>query len=302
MGRIARVRVFCNAGCSALLSMVVGTVAVADPVTVPKGMSVPITLQQHVTSGYVAAGSPIHFTVESDVAIGGQVVIRKGTAVLGKMDASQGRGRVGKSGSMAISVRTVEAVDGTVVPIDADFSKQGRSRSGATVAWVLFWGIPGLLTRGVNPYVERGVTWDANLLADVSVDPVNAKPVETLPAPASAIRITGHQFAGGRPDKPLEFNIEKDKDLKTLALKVDPASLVAGADLRSLRLVAVDGEPLVEPVVATGATAAEVVFDTWSIVRYCNDGVTQLTFLGVGPDGAGFGATYPLPVKIKKKG
>jgi hypothetical protein len=302
MGRIARVRVFRNVSCSALLSMLVGTVAAADPVTVPKGMSVPITLQQHVTSGYVAAGSPIHFTVESDVSIAGQVVIRKGTPVLGKMDASQGRGRVGKSGSMAISVRTVEAVDGTVIPIDADFSKQGRSRSGATVAWVLFWGIPGLLTRGVNPYVERGVTWDANLLADVSVDPLNAKPVAELPSAASTIRISGHQFAGGRPDKPLEFNIEKDKDLKTLVLKVDPASLATGADLRSLRLVAVDGEPLVEPVVATGATAAEAVFDTWSIVRYCNDGVTPLTFVGTGADGTLFGGTYALPVKIKKKG
>ncbi len=290
------------AGLASCLVLLAATAGRAEPVTVPKGMSVPIVLQQHVTSGYVAAGAPVYFTVESDVSIGGQVVIRKGTPVLGKMDASQGRGRVGKSGSMAISVRTVEAVDGTVVPIDADFSKQGRSRSGATVAWVLFWGIPGLLTRGVNPYVERGVTWDANLLSDINVDPANARPVPPVPSAANQISITGHEFAGGRAGKPLEFNIEKDKDLKTVKFTVDPASLPAGADLRSLKLVAVEGEALVEPVAATGADASSISFDTWSVVRFCNDGVTQLTFVGAGADGASFGATYALPVKIKKKG
>lgn len=286
------------AGC---LSWLAAAVATAEPVTVPKGMSVPITLQQHVTSGYVAAGQPIYFAVQSDVVVGGQVVVRKGTPVLGKTDASQGRGRVGKSGSMAISVRTVEAIDGTVVPIDADFSKQGRSRSGATVAWVLFWGIPGLLTRGVNPYVERGVTWDANLLAELTIDPANAKPAPMPAIAASQIRITGHEFEGSRANKPLEFNIEKDKDLKTLKFALDPASLPAGADLRSLKLVAAGGETLVEPVVAAGVDGDSVSFETWSVIRFCDDGVTQLTFHGTSADGAVFGGSYALPLKIKKK-
>lgn len=276
--------------------------ASAATLTIPKGMSVPISLQQHVTSGYVAAGSPIYFVVEADVAIGGQTVIRKGTPVVGKMDASQSRGRVGKSGSMAISVRTVEAVDGTVIPIDADFSKQGRSRSGATVAWVLFWGLPGLLTRGVNPYVERGVTWDANLLSDATVDPEKAKPVPSLPAVVRELRITNHEFAGERAGKPLEFNIEKDKDLKSVKFTLDPATLPPGANLRNLRLVSVDGEPLVDPVTATAADAQSVSFETWSVVRFCNDGVTQLGFAGEGPDGALMGGTYTIPMKIKKKG
>ena len=64
-----------------------GRAAFADPVTVPKGMSVPVTLQQHVTSGYVM--------VESDVSIGGQVVIRKGTHVVGK-DGRVPRSRPGR--------------------------------------------------------------------------------------------------------------------------------------------------------------------------------------------------------------
>ena len=288
---------------AAVLSSMLAGAAFADPVTIPKGMSVPVTLQQHVTSGYVMAGSPIYFIAESDVSIGGQVVIRKGTHIVGKMDASQGRGRVGKSGSMAMSVRSLEAVDGTVVPIDADFSKQGRSRTGATVAWILFWGIPGLLTRGVNPYVERGVTWDANLVTDVAVDPAKAKPVQLLPPSTVTVRISAHEFAGQGANKPLEFNIEKDKDLKTVKFSVDPSASPAVTDsLDSLRLVAVDGVALAEPVSPSGVTGTSVSFNTWSVVRFCADGSTQLTFQGTAKDGTLFGASYALPIKIKKKG
>lgn len=293
----------CNALVAVVVSFTLAGVACADPITIPRGMSVPVTLQQNVSSGYVMAGSSIYFLVESDVSIGGQVVIRKGTHVIGKMDASQGRGRVGKSGSMAMSVRSLEAIDGTVVPIDADFSKQGRSRTGATVAWILFWGIPGLLTRGVNPYVERGVTWDANLITDVVVDPAKAKPVADMTPPAASVKVTGHEFAGGSANKPLEFNIEKDKDLKTVKFTVDTAALPSAAEaLGSLRLVAVDGVPLAEPVSASGATSNSVSFNTWSVVRFCADGSTQLAFQGTAKDGAAFGASYALPVKIKKKG
>ena len=49
-------------------------------------------------------------------------------------------------------------------------------------------------------------------------------------------------------------------------------------------------------------TGTSVSFNTWSVVRFCADSSTQLTFQGTAKDGTLFGAGYALPVKIKKKG
>jgi hypothetical protein len=135
------------------------------------------------------------------------------------------------------------------------------------------------------------------------VDPAKAKPAPEMQPSAVTLEISGHEFAGLSANKPLEFNIEKDKDLKTVKFSVDTSALPSVADsLDSLRLVAVDGAALAESVSPSGATGNSVSFNTWSVVRFCADGTTQLTFQGTAKDGTLFGAGYALPVKIKKKG
>lgn len=292
----------------------------AEPVTLPAGMLVELELQHHVNSAYIHAGSPIYFRVASDIAIADQVLIRKGTLVTGKMEQANARGMVGRSGSMSLGVRDITAVDGTHVAVDADLSSQGRSRTGATVAWTLFWGVPGLITRGVNPYLERGTTLDAKVVHDIPVDPgkvagtgdvvapeatdvgSSAAP-SALPAPQE-MKITGSKFASWSSKKPLQFDIERNKDLKTVEFQVQPPAGVAdpAAALRTVELVSFDGVPVPEHMQAVSATAKSVTFDGWSIVRFCKEGATTLHFAGVTPDGQPFAGDYQLMVKIKKKG
>jgi hypothetical protein len=95
----------------------------AGPVKLPAGMSIDLELQHHVNSNYVPAGSPIYFRVAHDIAIDNQVLIRAGTLAVGKMEQASSRGMVGRSGSMTLEVRTVKAVDGTEIPIEADLNK-----------------------------------------------------------------------------------------------------------------------------------------------------------------------------------
>lgn len=284
----------------------------AEPVTLPAGMLVELELQHHVNSAYIHAGSPIYFRVASDVAIADQVLIRKGTLVTGKMEQANARGMVGRSGSMSLGVRDITAVDGTHVAVDADLSSQGRSRAGATVAWSLLWGVPGLITRGVNPYLERGTTLDAKVVHDVPVDPgkvagagdaVSSAAV-AAPAAPQEMKITGSKFASWSSKKPLQFDIERNKDLKTVEFQVQPPAGVAdpAAALRTVELVSFDGVLVPEHMQAVSATAKSITFDGWSIVRFCKEGATTLHFAGVTPDGQPFAGDYQLMVKIKKKG
>ena len=265
-------------------------------------MLVELELQHHVTPGYLEVNAPVYFRVASDVAIGEQTVIRKGTLVTGKMEQSDERGMVGKSGVMALGVRSVAAVDGTSVPIDMDMTQQGRSRGGAVVGWTIFWGIPGLITRGVNPYIERGAVLEATIPGTALVDPANASLVEEQSAAPLGMAITGHKFEGSSA-KVFEFDIERNKNLKTVSFQVAPS---AGPDsptasLTSIELLTVDGMQVPAPVRATTVTADSAIFDGWSVVKFLRDGATDLGFRGTAADGRTFEGSYSLPIKIKKK-
>jgi hypothetical protein len=275
----------------------------ADPVKLPAGMSVELELQHHVNSAYIPAGSPIYFRVAKDVKIDDHVLIRAGTLAIGRMDQAQKRGMVGHSGSMLMSIKVVPAIDGTAVAVDADMAKQGRSRVGATVAWTLFWGVPGLITKGVNPYLERGQKILAAVVADTIIDPDKATAPEKLPDPGTPFEISKYTFDWSKSTN-LKFDIERDKDLKTVTFSATPPPglTVAKTVFASLRLIAVDGIPVPEAVSATASTDHSATFDGWSIVRFCRDGVTELRFRGTTPDGGAIDGVYLMRIKVQKKG
>jgi hypothetical protein len=289
----------------ALLGLMLATFAPggrAEAVKIPAGMLVELELQHHVTPSYLEVNAPVYFRVASDVAVGDQTIIRKGTLVTGKMEQSNERGMVGKSGVMALGVRTTAAVDGTSVPIDMDMTQQGRSRGGAVVGWTIFWGIPGLITKGVNPYIERGAILEATISGTALVDPANASLVEEQTVAPLEMAITGHKFEGSSA-KVFEFDIERNKNLKTVSFQLAPS---AGPDspaasLASIELLTVDGTPVPAPVRATTVTANSATFDGWSVVKFLRDGNTDLGFRGTATDGRTFDGSYSLPIKIKKK-
>lgn len=287
------------------LGLVAGMAPVmADPVRIPAGMSVDLVLQQHINSAYTPTGSPVYFRVARDVMVNGQTLIAKGTLVTGRMQQAQDRGMVGRSGSMSLTVRSAKAVDGTEVPIEADLSKQGRSRAGATVAWTLFWGIPGLVTHGVNPYLEKGSEIVATVLTEVAVDPGNALSPPAAVAAGLTVGITGHQLAGGRRNGDMKFDIERKTNLKTIAFDVDLPGEIADPEktLAGMELLEVDGVPVPEQVKAMSATRKSAVFDGWAIARFCTDGVNTLTLGGVDGKGQRYQGTHQLRVVVKKKG
>jgi len=265
-------------------------------------MQIELELQHHVTSGYLPTGSPIHFRVLEDVTVQGQTLIRKGTLVTGKMEHAQNRGMVGRSGWMTLGVHTVPAVDGTNVPVEADLAKQGHSRAVATVGWTLFWGLPGLITRGVNPYLERGSAIEATVTNEVSIDPAPSQPAtgEREAAPLH-MQVRGHKFAAAHAPT-FVFDIERNEDLKTVSFQLQPpVELVdPAAALRTVELVSVDGVAVPEPVRAVSATANSVTFSDWSIIQFCRDGVTSLYLPGTALDGRAFDGDYELRLKIKK--
>lgn len=277
--------------------------ASAEPVTLPAGMTVSLILQHHVNAGYTPAGSNVYFRVAHDVIAGDRVLIAKDSLVTGQMAQATERGMVGKPGTMLVSVESVTAVDGTRVAVDADLAKQGRSRGAATLGWTLFWGLPGLITKGVNPYMEKGDALQAVTTVAMPVDPDAARPE---PAPVELgfeMQFTEHRWAGGRANADKTIDIERKSDLESVAFKLALAPEAADASkvLQSLRLYRVDGLPVPDEIRPVSVLDGSALFEGWAIARYCGEGTTNLTFVGTDADGQPFHASHDLTVRIKKK-
>src|SRR5262245_29960356 len=178
----------------------------AEPVKLPAGTEIPLTLEHHVTSGYIRADEPVFFRVTHDVQVDGRTVIARATLVRGKMFDAANRGMVGQSGMMSFGVKSLPAVDGSMAPVDADMTSKGRSRAGATLGWTIFWGIPGLITKGVNPYLERGTEIAATVAVDTLVDP------DKTPGLVEASGSDGtHVAAAAGPPEPLPVAVYKNR-------------------------------------------------------------------------------------------
>ena len=277
--------------------------AAAEPVTLPAGMNVPLILQHHVTAGYTPAGSPVFFRVGHDVIVGDRVLIAKDSLVTGKMAQATERGMVGRAGTMLVSVESVTAIDGTRVAVDADLAKQGRSRGAATAGWILFWGLPGLITKGVNPYMQKGDELHAVTTVATPIDPDDPA---AAPAPAELgfeMQFAEHRWGDERPNAEKKIDIERKQVLEYVAFKLAlaPEAWDTTTVLESLRLYRVDGLPVAEEVRPVSVVDGSALFEAWDIARYCGQGTTSLTFVGTGADGKPFHASRDLKVAIKKK-
>jgi hypothetical protein len=276
----------------------------AAPVKLPSAAPIELELQHHITSAYVGVGTPIYFRVAHDVVVDGHTLIARGTLVRGQMRAAADRDAMATSGAMSLGIRSVQAVDGKQVRVVADMTRQGRDRDTAMALWSAFWGLPGLLTRGKSAHVERGTVVTAQVLNEAMIEPQPAAEApDAPPAPAALTgSVTGHKYIG--PSGPvLKLHVEESDKLGSLKLLVAPPAGFAdlGASGGTFELIAVDGVAVPERVLAGKVGPNFAIFDTWSIVRFCRDGVTELRFRARTPAGEAYDATYPLTVRIISK-
>ena len=83
-----------------------------DDIVVSEGTAVKVITVSEITSKKAKPNDPVNFTVDEDLVINGQVVIRKGTEAIGSVVNAQKGGYMGKSGKLAIQVESTKTVDG----------------------------------------------------------------------------------------------------------------------------------------------------------------------------------------------
>ncbi len=288
----------------AVFSLLVNVAALAAESSAARlqgGTHFDLELAHHITSGQTAAGSPIYFRVVDDVKSQDSVLIRKGTVVEGRMQATGDRKMNATSGTMNFGVRYVPAVDGQTVRVIATVSRAGRDRDGALLGWVVMWGFFGLMTKGVDAYAMRGAVLDAEVLSDRLVVPTVAslgdpsQENQGAAGDARSVTATEHRL-GTETNRPVVVSLERARKFADVFF-----GLPNGITLQSAVLTAVNGTAVPESVPASSIASSALSFPTWDIVKYCDDGANKLLIRGKSTDGEWLAIDYSLPVKLERK-
>ncbi len=127
---IVALAILCSLGSPTLLAVQDNP----DVIVLAEGTPINVVTAQETSSKDAKPNDPVNFTVDEDVVINGQVVIRKGTAAIGSVINAEKRGYMGKSGKLAIQVESTTTVDGKPVKLRAAKGKEGQDKTNTTAA------------------------------------------------------------------------------------------------------------------------------------------------------------------------
>ena len=104
-----------------------------DDIVISEGTAVKVVTTSEITSKKAKPNDPVGFTVDEDVVINGQVVVRKGTEAVGSVVNAEKGGYMGKSGKLAIQVESTKTVDGQPLKLRAAKGKEGEDNTTSTM-------------------------------------------------------------------------------------------------------------------------------------------------------------------------
>jgi hypothetical protein len=144
--------------CIAILAVVfVGAFSArAQEVALADGTALQISLVKDISSKDAQRGDVVEFTVDEDIVVDGQTVIRKGTIAKGSIIYAEKGGYMGKSGKLALQIDSTTTVDGETLPLRAAKGGEGESKTGTVLVMSNVIGPFALLMKGGDTTVKSG--------------------------------------------------------------------------------------------------------------------------------------------------
>jgi hypothetical protein len=157
------------------------------PVTLPQGTLLQLRTNEPVGSKRATNGTPVEFTVISDVTMGGVLAIPRGAVVHGLVTEVKkvGSGDLGGSSALALTLTSLD-LGGQNYPLTTDqFRVKGPNKAGQTVGSAVTGGIIGTIIgcaagRGVGCAIGAG----AGVAAGTAASAASSGPGVWIPAEA----------------------------------------------------------------------------------------------------------------------
>ncbi len=120
--------------CLSLATAVSFATAVQEEIVISEGTPIKVITASEITSKDAKPNDPVSFTVDEDVVVNGQVLVRKGTEAAGSVVNAEKGGYMGKSGKLAIQVESTKTVDGQPLKLRAAKGKEGNDKAASVMA------------------------------------------------------------------------------------------------------------------------------------------------------------------------
>lgn len=138
-------------------------------IRLPSGTVVAVRLEQMVNPEVQAIGSQVQAVVASDVQVDGVTVIKAGAAVIANVEEAEKAGSIGKGAKLTVVLRSVQAVDGTSIPLSGSYRTVGESKEGSTVALGALLCPLFLLREGDDTQLAAGAETRAMTLGEATI-------------------------------------------------------------------------------------------------------------------------------------
>ena len=141
--------------------------------TVSRGTPIKLGLLETIGSQRNQTGDTVAFRVSEDVTQDGKVLIAEGAIALGKITKLKSAKSWGRSGELEVKVYSVEAADGTYIPLTSELEEEREHRTGETagaaIGGAIIIAFPiGLLAGGAIK--GKKIVIDRGLVVDVFTD------------------------------------------------------------------------------------------------------------------------------------
>lgn len=139
-------------------------------VLLKEGTPIILSTEVEMVSGKVKEGSVIHFRVDKEV-IGpqGQILIPCDSTAYGKVLKSRPHGMFGRPGKLDFLLESVEAADGTSIPLRAVRDSTGNDEGALVVVGALLLSVLFVFFCGHNVEIPRGTLFTAYVNHDTMI-------------------------------------------------------------------------------------------------------------------------------------
>lgn len=144
--------------------------ASVNRIKIPAGTPVIVKSVDTLNSGTLISGTEVSFKTIKDVKLDDRLLIKAGADVQARVTYAKKKGMVGEPGVIQISDFTVNAVDGTDVPLRSNIFVSGEDKSDLSLVLGVILCFPFLIMKGHNAELPAGTVKTLFTNIDVTVD------------------------------------------------------------------------------------------------------------------------------------
>ncbi len=138
--------------------------------TLQDGTRIRLEVLNELSSNKSRAGQEVKLRVRDDVMGSKQeVLIRKGAPAFGRVTRAKGSGGLGRSGKLEFVIDTVQAIDGSKVPLRSEQTVSGRKRFAEVGAAAVLVTPLALFVKGRNATIKSGTVLETYINEDATI-------------------------------------------------------------------------------------------------------------------------------------